>query len=275
MAYITRCPTCGCVYQVSAEELQSDGGYCRCGICQSRFDAKQSLREINDHTLLALIRGEDAPRPEAEESAPAASACPSHPPLSSIAPQGRLQPQEKNKDQRRSPVLTAFAPRLRTFESRKPGSPLAWGLASLVLLLVISWQILSLFGPAMSRHVPGILALRQAACGTLPCPGPGSDQANPFSIDGFQLKLQSLDRYEIDFTLENNGTEAESLPQVSVTFNDEKGIVLLRRILKPGEYAGRSAQDEIPANGALPVRFTFGLAGDRPASCEVKALPGA
>ncbi len=165
-------------------------------------------------------------------------------------------------------------PGRKAFSAEKPSSPLLWAIGSVLLLLVICWQVLSLFGPAMSRHVPGVFALRQAVCGTIPCPGPGSEKANPFSIDNFALKLQSLDRYEISFVLENNGTEPQALPQLVVTFADDKGLITTRRIMKPGEYAGRTAESGIPATGSLPVRFTFGLAGDRPSSCEVKALPG-
>lgn len=277
MAYITRCPTCGCAYRISAEELQEDGGHCRCGICQSRFDAREELREIGEQTLLALTEGTGSD-PAAEPPVPAPAASPRRPePLPAASPSPREPVSPRTAGFAGKP---RFAPKLelplaKSSSGGKSSHGFLWLCGSLVLLLVLAWQILSLFGPALSRHVPGLLAIRQAVCGAIPCPGPGSQSANPFSIDGFELKLQSLDRYEIAFTLENNGTAARKLPLLEVVFTDSKGLIAARRVLKPGEYAGRPPQTEIAAGGSMPVRFTFGLAGERPASCEVKALPGA
>ena len=141
-----------------------------------------------------------------------------------------------------------------------------------MLLLVLAWQLLSLFGPALSRHVPGLLSLRQSVCTALPCPGPGSDKANPYAIEDFALRPQSYDRYEISFTLVNNGAGNERLPVIEVSFSDDKGLITTRRYLKPSEYAGQNAQGSIAGAGSVPVRFSFSLAGDRPVSCQVKAL---
>ncbi|MCG5031294.1 DUF3426 domain-containing protein [Mesosutterella sp. OilRF-GAM-744-9] len=266
MAYITRCPTCGCIYEISVEELHRGGGYCRCGVCQCEFDAKESLREIDPKVLRSLLNRAAAPaaqppEPPAPPPPAAPAAAPQQAPL-------RASPAAAPQN------FTVFTPK-RAFPDgdRRRGLPWGfWAAGSAVLLLVLAWQLLSLFGPALSRHVPGLLSLRQSVCTALPCPGPGSDKANPYAIEDFALRPQSYDRYEISFTLVNNGAGNERLPVIEVSFSDDKGLITTRRYLKPSEYAGQNAQGSIAGAGSVPVRFSFSLAGDRPVSCQVKAL---
>ena len=69
MALVVRCPICGCIYQVTPEELEADNGRLRCGICQTRFDASETLRKVDDDVLDGLLnRRGSAPEPRAAET---------------------------------------------------------------------------------------------------------------------------------------------------------------------------------------------------------------
>lgn len=69
MALVVRCPICGCIYQVTPEDLEADNGRLRCGICQTRFDASETLRKVDDDVLDGLLnRRGSAPEPRAAET---------------------------------------------------------------------------------------------------------------------------------------------------------------------------------------------------------------
>ena len=142
-----------------------------------------------------------------------------------------------------------------------------------VLILVILWQLLSLFGPVLGRYVPAVLSARQAVCGVIPCPGPGSEGVNPFAVENFALTPITMDSYEIHLTLANNGAESLPLPVLEVTFTDDRGLIAIRRLVKPEEYAGQGSGTRLGAAKTLPVRFAFTLSGSHPASCTVRAVP--
>ena len=65
MALVVRCPICGCIYQVTPEDLEADNGRLRCGICQTRFDASETLRKVDDDVLDGLL----CPRTESRRDA--------------------------------------------------------------------------------------------------------------------------------------------------------------------------------------------------------------
>lgn len=58
MALATKCPKCGALFRVVADQLKLRGGLVRCGQCRTVFDAIGSLAYVDDAALTA-------PRPEA------------------------------------------------------------------------------------------------------------------------------------------------------------------------------------------------------------------
>src|SRR5512134_2149315 len=64
MALATKCPQCGAMFRVVADQLKLRGGLVRCGQCRTVFDAIGSLAYVEDTTLTALP-GNTAPMPPA------------------------------------------------------------------------------------------------------------------------------------------------------------------------------------------------------------------
>ena len=62
MALATKCPQCGSMFRVVADQLKLRGGLVRCGQCRTVFDAIGSLAYVEDTTLSPA-------RPAAEPSA--------------------------------------------------------------------------------------------------------------------------------------------------------------------------------------------------------------
>ena len=71
MALATKCPQCGALFRVVADQLKLRGGLVRCGQCRAVFDAIGSLTYVDDSTV--------APLRAAKEEMPAASPAPAPP----------------------------------------------------------------------------------------------------------------------------------------------------------------------------------------------------
>jgi predicted Zn finger-like uncharacterized protein len=81
MALATKCPQCGSMFRVVADQLKLRGGLVRCGQCRTVFDAIGSLAYLEDAALAAAAdpaeaRREVEPAPAARIEAPAAAAQP-------------------------------------------------------------------------------------------------------------------------------------------------------------------------------------------------------
>jgi predicted Zn finger-like uncharacterized protein len=55
MALATKCPRCGALFRVVADQLKLRGGLVRCGQCRTVFDAIGSLAYVDDATLAATL----------------------------------------------------------------------------------------------------------------------------------------------------------------------------------------------------------------------------
>jgi len=94
MSLITRCPACGTMFKVVADQLKISEGWVRCGHCGEIFDAASSLRE----------EAETDPAPPASEPSAQASAQPPEvPPLwpaeeQTVAPKATPLPEPAEPD---------------------------------------------------------------------------------------------------------------------------------------------------------------------------------
>ncbi len=87
MALATRCPQCGAMFRVVADQLKLRGGLVRCGQCRTVFDAIGSLAYVEDGTLPGGRAAEAAaPVAESEVRSVAAPARTSAAPAESAAP---------------------------------------------------------------------------------------------------------------------------------------------------------------------------------------------
>jgi predicted Zn finger-like uncharacterized protein len=79
MALATKCPQCGALFRVVADQLKLRGGLVRCGQCRAVFDAIGSLTYVDEgalaqsRTVTALTRPASPPRPPPPASTTAAS----------------------------------------------------------------------------------------------------------------------------------------------------------------------------------------------------------
>jgi len=69
MALATKCPQCGSMFRVVADQLKLRGGLVRCGQCRTVFDAIGSLAYVED-TTLSPVRPTDEPAAETQPTQP-------------------------------------------------------------------------------------------------------------------------------------------------------------------------------------------------------------
>ena len=98
MALATKCPKCGAMFRVVADQLKLRGGLVRCGQCRTVFDAIGSLAYVDDATLTApraeaAMAPSDVPAmPQREATNAAAASAP--PPATSRARGAPPSPRE-------------------------------------------------------------------------------------------------------------------------------------------------------------------------------------
>jgi len=112
MALAARCPHCGALFRVVADQLKLRGGMVRCGDCRRVFDAIGSLSYVDDHSLVpgqgeAPIAGSAVPGP--------AAAAPSAPVPVSVRPRTPVAPAP--------PKHPSAAPQVRGSGRRAPPGP--------------------------------------------------------------------------------------------------------------------------------------------------------
>ena len=70
MGLITRCPTCGTMFKLVADQLKISEGWVRCGHCAEIFDATADLRDESEIDLPAVARTDERASPTAPASQP-------------------------------------------------------------------------------------------------------------------------------------------------------------------------------------------------------------
>jgi predicted Zn finger-like uncharacterized protein len=68
MALATKCPQCGALFRVVADQLKLRGGLVRCGQCRAVFDAIGSLTYVDDSALAQARTNGTPPRSKASQS---------------------------------------------------------------------------------------------------------------------------------------------------------------------------------------------------------------
>ena len=82
MALATKCPQCGSMFRVVADQLKLRGGLVRCGQCRTVFDAIGSLAYLEDAALAAA-----APAEERREAEPPPTASDEAAPVPALPPE--------------------------------------------------------------------------------------------------------------------------------------------------------------------------------------------
>ena len=278
---ITHCPSCQTHFRVHAEQLAARAGQVRCGKCNRVFDALEHLIEE-----IAPAREPSMPHEQAAMRALTAAA------VSVPAEAGGVSAEVQEPAIAASPdqeVETMFAgtgmSRAATLEPAQPASveswaasgadafdfgPIAaadpakrarrwpWLLGALLLLLVLLAQAAYLYRSALIVLLPQAKPYAVALCATLGCDLPLPRRIELMSIEASDLQADTTNPnvMVLSATLKNRAIFDQQLPLLELTLTDAQDQPVVRRVLAPSDYLGKSAnaQAGFAANSEIAIK---------------------
>lgn len=252
MNWITRCPECATVYQVTPDQLQVAKGWLRCGQCQHDFDSTGLIlswagsgsavtgqepyaRASERLDIEDLLKREDRAavrtrptasvdlasfeealssfKPEIQKTIAELSSAPSVTAASEVVVEsGGLDSQGAIAPKRRSPSVLWV-----------------W-----ILLLILLAQCLWIERHALMARWPALDAPFKVVCRAIACHSEFLRDVNAMVIDSSSF-TQRDEGHELVWTIRNSGEQALAMTALELTLQDVQGQPLLRRVLLPAD----------------------------------------
>jgi predicted Zn finger-like uncharacterized protein len=276
MGLITRCPACGTMFKVVADQLRISEGWVRCGHCAEIFDATADLRDesqIDLPTAPAPVElrqfPEDEPvssgyspsvhsevpgsefdaAPDAIELEQQVQALHEHPldqPFElrradteddvPVGPHGFSQPVPLAAEPELHDLSFVRQARRREFW-RRGGVRAMLGLLAVLLAALLAGQAAYQDRDRLAAANPAMRPWLTRMCDVLRCRiGP------PRLIDYVGIETSSFnklraDTYRLNVTLKNQAPTPVAMPSLELTLTDSQDQAVLRRVLQPSEFA--------------------------------------
>ena len=228
---ITRCPQCGTRFRVTREQLDVCQGTVRCGCCRTVFNAIQTQQ--GEQQLVPVQRETDVPF---------------HPTL------------------RVAGAKTAAAV---SAQDRHAGFQPKWGVAALIMALLIAAQALYLFRNGLATHLPTARPALVGYCRLLGCTLRLPQDLGQLRI--VSSAMESAPKQPAIVTLyailHNRATHAQSYPDLELTLTDTSDEALARRTFTPDEYLRpeQDAKQGIPASEEIAIELYLDTEDLKPA----------
>jgi predicted Zn finger-like uncharacterized protein len=214
-ALLTRCPTCGTTFRALPSQLSVRGGMVRCGKCAAVFDGVANL---------------------VEESAAAEAAEPS-PQLGLFEAGARAAPRPAPR--RLAPAEDEPLPEFLEDEPPRSRYGVAWGLGALIAAAALAGQLAYQYRTELATLAPQLQPLLAEGCRFLDCELRLPRRPDLLSIESSDL--QSDARREglivLNAVIRNRAAFAQELPALELTLTDAGDRPLVRRVLRPADYA--------------------------------------
>lgn len=249
---ITRCPTCGTTFRALPSQLSVRSGMVRCGKCAAIFDGVANLVE----EAAAAVTAEPSPQLGLFEAGARAAPAAERP---ALRPPPRRLP--RAEDEPLPEFLEEEPPRSRYV--------VAWGLGALIAASALAGQLVYQYRTELATLAPRLQPLLAEGCRLLDCELRLPRRPDLLSIESSDL--QSDARREslvvLNAVIRNRAPFAQELPSLELTLTDAGDRPLVRRVLRPADYAqGLAAAMRGPgiAPGAEAVlRLHFDTGGVR------------
>lgn len=258
MNWITRCPECATVYQVSPDQLQAAKGWLRCGQCQHAFDSTGLILAWSASGSPVIPHDGDAPAAERldiedllkrEDRAPLSTRSTAAVDLASFEEAlSSFKPEIEKTIAELSSTPAVAAASEAMAESTDADSPDATGpkrrrfsvLGVWALLLSLLLQGLWIERHALVARWPAMDAPFKAVCRAITCHSEFLRDVNAMVIDSSSF-IQRDDGHELAWTIRNSGEQALAMTALELTLQDVQGKPVLRRVLLPADVGAPSA----------------------------------
>lgn len=310
MSLITRCPACGTMFKVVADQLRVSQGWVRCGNCSDVFDAGTHLQPAN----VAPSASEDPSPPsstavtevsEPEEQSP--------PPAVTTAPElaSEVLPSFEavaSVDQRKFDMLAPVVPEEISTNSvgsgdtqrdasveaapafddvsfvREARRQAFWrrtsvravsGVAAMVLAALLGAQWLLQHKDRLALSHPRWTPVLQALCQPLKCTIKPLRRVESLVIDSSSFSKAGLDSFRLNFVLKNMADLPLEVPLLELTLTDTQDKAILRKVLTPAQF-GYSAGALLPARAETAGLVSLSLPndGNRSSGLSAAAVAG-
>lgn len=218
MALVTLCPGCATTFRVNAAQLQAHGGDVRCGHCQRVFNGFATLITVNESAIEYPLQ--PAVKTEAAETYLPA------PHEHRIAP-------DREKTGTESSAADLFDD-----EPVKKSSGL-WGLASLLLVLVLIGQITFANRTKLTMIKPEIRPHLEHYCALIGCQVPYPRDIRQLGIESSDMQKNPARQPEVTTmraVISNHASFPQALPALQLLLLDAQGQVVASRIFTAAEY---------------------------------------
>lgn len=279
MSLITRCPACGTLFKVVADQLKISEGWVRCGHCAGIFDATADLSDEPDvpapapaveahaaapsgfepslHSEVDDSMLEGVPDPlEIQEHVQALKEDPRDQPFElrradvpeaePVGPHGFSRPMPIEPEPELHDLSFVRQARRKEFWTR-PAARVALVLLLFALATTLAGQAAYRDRDRLAASSPQLRPWLARMCGLLGCRlGP------PRQVDAIAIETSSFNKlrdytYRLNVTLKNQAPHEVAMPSLELTLTDSQDQPVLRRVLQPAEFApGRAA---MPASG--------------------------
>lgn len=243
----TQCPHCETIFVLTQAQLDARAGRVRCGQCQQVFRGDQYMFD----TLPVRVTNGDAPNDNDDSHAPRASARGDR--FAGAPPADDFTPDEFMEDSR-IPTVADLAWMQAQAQGRPPRR-LAWGLASLLLVMVAIAQYAYFERNALLRQ-PTIHTYLTRACDVVGCTVPLASDVALLELVDVDVAPHSEYAQALTLTgvLVNHAEFPQPLPRLEVSFSDAQGVMLARRLFTADAYAAQSVQKLTP-RARIPVKL--------------------
>jgi predicted Zn finger-like uncharacterized protein len=267
---ITYCPACRTHFRVHAEQLAARAGQVRCGKCSRPFNALEHLLEEEAPSYgSGAMRAEPAtakhlPEPARTDAADASFKTPeaAEPfPADAAAVEIPPPPIEAAESAPFKIKETPAAPAFDFGPSAAPGKPVRrwpWLLGALPLLALLLAQAAYHYRSAIVLLWPEAKPYAVALCATLGCELPLPRRVELMSIEASDLQadITNPNVMVLLATLKNRAIFNQQYPVLELTLTDAQDQPLVRRVLAPQDYIGKSvnAQAGFAANTEIAIK---------------------
>lgn len=145
---------------------------------------------------------------------------------------------------------------------QRPGVRLALGLGCVLLLCGAAAQLTWHYRDALSTQSPTAREWLTAACARLACELHPWQRLDAFSVESSGLsEAASGNHYKFSLSLRNKSPWELATPWVELSLNDGNGKVLMKRALRPEDFA--NAQPSTAANSEQALQLVFSTGRQR------------
>jgi predicted Zn finger-like uncharacterized protein len=310
MSLITRCPACGTMFKVVADQLRISEGWVRCGHCAEIFDAAADLRDESEIELptaaAPLLAREESPASEEEgvsslQSEVDESMVEGTPDPFEIEEQARVlkeDPRDQPFELRRAdePDAEAVGPygysrpiplepepdlhdllfvrqaRRKEFWRRRIVRVML-ALMLVVLAAALAGQVAWRDRDRLALTSPQLRPWLARMCNVLRCRLGPPQQIEAIAIETSSFNKLRADTYRLNVTLRNSAGNDVAMPALELTLTDAQDQPVARRVLIPAEFApSRAALPGGDWSASVAVAVNGAIAGGRIAGYRLLAF---